>query len=172
VKEQSASEPRILKIVTCPSLSGRASLTYHVGCTDKGEVCFRIWNTASKGVFSKEWVSATDIRKVLAQHESVAALMLLPVFQVGRSVNTAGFLLAALKNEGLVSLSPTAAHRYLPVESKSFAEEVSALIKAGTSLDASADAPVAVKESARRKKPRGPAAAAPWDVEAKAGDQS
>jgi hypothetical protein len=167
VKEHSASEPRILKIVTCPSLSGRASLTYHVGCTDKGDVCFRIWNTASKGVFSKEWVSATDIRKVLAQHESVAALMLLPVFQVGRSVNTAGFLLAALKNEGLVSLSPTAAHRYLPTESKSFAEEVSALMKAGTSLDASVVAP-RPKEGGR-KKTRAAVAAAPWDRDATGG---
>jgi hypothetical protein len=169
VRDQPASEPRILKIVTCPSLSGRASLTYHVGCTDKGDVCFRIWRTASKGVFSKEWVSATDIRKVLAQHESVAALMLLPVFHVGRSVNTAGFLLAALKNEGLVSLSPTAAHRYLPAEFKSFAEEVSALIKAGTSLDASADAPTAVPKGGGRKKTRAAVAAAPWDRDATGG---
>lgn len=159
MKEQSASEPRILKISTCPSLSGRASLTYHVGCRGEKEVCFRIWDTSGKGIFSKEWVCASDIQKVLATNESLAALTLLPLFKAGRSVNTAGFLLAALKNEGLVELSADEAHRYVPVASKSFMEEVQALIKAGTSLDAGEVPPIKKARKGSRS------AAPPWPSE-------
>lgn len=155
----SESEPRILKICTCPSLSGRASITYHVGHRGSNEVCFRIWDTSGKGIFSKEWVCAPDIQKVLAQHESVAALTLLPLFKVGRSVNTAGFLLAALKNEGLVQLSPEVAHHYVPVASKGFMEEVQALIKSGTSLDPGVVPPIKKTRKGSRS------ASPPWPSE-------
>jgi len=157
MNEQVAAEPRILKICTCPSLSARASLTYHVGCNDKGDVCFRIWDTSGKGVYSKEWVSAADIQKVLAQHQSIAAPLLLPLFKAGRSVNTAGFLLAVLKNEGLVVLSADAAHRYERKDSDSFVAEVQGLIKAGTNLDPAAQPPAAKKKSRRT------ADGAPWN---------
>lgn len=150
------NEPCILKISTCASLSGRASITYHVGYRGQQEVCFRIWNTSGKGNFSKEWVCASDIQKVLAQNESVAALTLLPLFKVGRSVNTAGFLLAVLENEGLVELSADIAHRYVPVASKQFLEEIQGLIKAGTSLDAGAVA--AVRKTRKGSRPAAP----PW----------
>jgi hypothetical protein len=156
MKDQPASEPRILKISTCASLSGRASVTYHLGYRGESEVCFRIWDTSGKGIFSKEWVCASEIQKVLAQNDSIAALTLLPMFKVGRSVNTAGFLLAALRNEGLVQLSPEVAHRYLPIASKSFMEEVQALIKANTNLDAGAVPAIKkARKGSRRRQPRG-----------------
>lgn len=133
--DQSAPEPRILKIATCTSLSGRASLTYHVGVRNERDVCFRIWDTSGRGIFSKEWVCASDIQKVLREHTSLAAPMLLPLFKSGRSVNTAGFLLAALRNEGLVDSSPDEAHKYIRVESQAFVQEVTELMKTGVSLD-------------------------------------
>lgn len=137
MNDQSASEPRILKIANCSSLSGRTTLTYHVGCYDERNVCFRIWTTNGKGVFSKEWTSAFDINSVLAENPSLAAPILLPIFKKSRSVNTAGFLLAALKNEGLVKPSPDVAHQYLPVPSESFVQDVSALIASSVDLNPS-----------------------------------
>lgn len=161
---QSDSEPRILKIAACPSLSGRTAITYHLGCRDKDDVCFRIWDTSGKGVFSKEWVCATDIQRVLGQCESIYATSLLPVFKVGRSVNTAGFLLAALKHEGLVALSPDEAHRYVRMQSEQFIAQTAALIKSGVSLDPVKDAPAPGEGGKRgRRKASPPAWAAPAD---------
>lgn len=149
MNDQPDSQPRILKISLCPSLSARTTITYHLGCRDKDNVCFRIWDTSGKGVFSKEWVCASDIQKVLSQHESLSAASLLPVFTVGRSVNTAGFLLAVLKHEGLVALSEDQPHKYVRVQSEQFVAQTAALIKSGNSLDPVADAPAVEKVGKR-----------------------
>jgi hypothetical protein len=151
---------RILKIVTCFSLSGRSQLTYHVGASEAGDVCFRIWDTDGKGIYSKEWVCAADIHKLLAQEQSIAAQMLLPLFKIGRSVNSAGFLLAALKNEGLVTNHPEEPHRYVRVDSSGWVEEVTGLMKAGTNLDQEQVPPM----KKRRKGSRAPAWAAPSEA--------
>lgn len=161
MNEPSVSEPRIVKIAVCLSLSERTSITYHLGCRDKDDICFRIWGTSGKGVFSKEWVCASDIQKVLGQHQLLNATTLLPVFKVGRSVNTAGFLLAVLKHEQLVAHSPDEAHKYLRVPSEKFVAEMAALIKAGVSLDPLENAPATEKGKKGgkrgRQKPGSPA---------------
>ncbi len=162
MSEQQTPELRILKINTCPSLSGRTSITYHVGCSDKQDVCFRIWDTSGKGVFSKEWVCAAEIQKVLAQHELVAAPALLPVFKIGRSVNTAGYLLAVLKQEGLVALSSEVAHKYVRVQSEAFVAEVAALIKKGINLDPNE---AAAPTGSGKAKARRTAALPAWEIE-------
>lgn len=154
--ELTSSDLRIIKIATCPSVSGRTTLNYHIGCRKDGDVCFRVWETSGKGVFSKEWVCASDIHKLLAQHDSLTAPMLLPVFSVGRSVNSAGFLLAVLKNEGLLTLSADTAHQYVKTDPAEFAKEMKALIKSGVSLDATADSPEIKKTRKGRR--------APWDA--------
>ena len=159
---QTASEPRILKIATCPSLSGRASLTYHVGFRDERDLCFRIWDTSGKGIFSKEWVCAPEIQKVLGQHESLSAALLLPLFKVGRSINTAGFLLAALRNEGLVALDPEEAHKYVRVESQAFVAEMTELMKSGVSPDPGQVTAI--------RKTRRPGRVSPWHSEPQAGE--
>ena len=141
MNEPSVSEPRIVKIAECSSLSARTSITYHLGCRDKDDICFRIWDTSGKGVFSKEWVCAFDIQKMLGKHKLLNATTLLPVFKVGRSVNTAGFLLAVLKHEQLVAQSPDDAYKYMPVPSEKFVAAMVTLIKSGASLDPVENAP-------------------------------
>jgi hypothetical protein len=163
MNQEPGTEPRILKISTCQSLSGRTTVTYHVGCRDERDVCFRLWKTSGKGVFSKEWVCASDIHVLLKEHDSLTAPLLLPLFTVGRSVNSAGFLLAVLKNEGLVSLSEEHAHQYVRTDPAAFAAEIMQLIKSGVSLDANKDAPPP-KETGK-KKARGATGAPPWGTD-------
>jgi hypothetical protein len=160
MNEQQQHEPRILKVNTCSSLSGRTSITYHVGCVEAQDVCFRIWDTSGKGVFSKEWVTASDIQKVLSQHERITGPSLLPIFKKGRSVNTAGYLLAVLREEGLAALSPDMPHKYVRVQSEAFVAEVAALIKKGVNLDPSEAA------SSGKPKTRRSAALPAWEIEA------
>jgi hypothetical protein len=53
---------RILRIATCPSLSGRSELTYHVGCNrETNAISFRLWENSSSGMFSNTWFSLKDV---------------------------------------------------------------------------------------------------------------
>ena len=108
------TEVKVLKTGVCPSLSGRSSLTYHIGCRsdliDKAGaefndgVSFRIHGNSGSGLFSDQWVPSTSLKTIFDKEKSknaVTSSSLNSVF-AGRSVNTAGFILAVLKAEGLV----------------------------------------------------------------------
>lgn len=51
------SSIRIIKASTCPSLSGKSTLTYHIGCNSESDIQFRVVDNTGGGFFSKEWVS-------------------------------------------------------------------------------------------------------------------
>jgi hypothetical protein len=114
VSSNNDAEIKVLKIAECPSLSGRSSLTYHIGCRgdllDKAgaefndALSFRIHANSGSGLFSDQWVPVSALKTVFDKENSkdaVTSSSLNSVF-VGRSVNTAGFILAVLKAEGLV----------------------------------------------------------------------
>ena len=64
----------------------------------------RIHRNSGIGFSSNEWVSLADIQKTVCKipaGKPVTAIVLGELFQ-GRSVNTSGFLLAALVQEGLL----------------------------------------------------------------------
>lgn len=108
------TEVKVLKIGVCPSLSGRSSLTYHIGCRSdlldnngvefNDGVSFRIHGNSGSGLFSDQWVPVASLKTIFDKEKSkdaVTSSSLNSVF-AGRSVNTAGFILAVLKAEGLV----------------------------------------------------------------------
>ena len=91
---------RILKVSTCPSLSGRSDLTYHVGCIDEA-IQLRVYQNSGKGYFNQEWIAFSHIRDALNSQAEITAATLRPII-VGKSVNTASFFLAVLRNLGLI----------------------------------------------------------------------
>jgi len=100
-----------LKIVStskCPTISGKSNLTYNVGIDDEGHFFIRILSNDGGGFFSKEWVSMDAVKALLSgipvDHE-ISSLHLVPLFK-GKSVNTPGYLLAALFNEKMLTLIP------------------------------------------------------------------
>jgi len=114
VSSNTDAEMKVLKNGECPSLSGRSSLTYHIGCSsdllDKAGdefnegISFRIHANSGSGLFSDQWVPVSALKTVFDKEQSkdaVTSSSLNSVF-AGRSVNTAGFILAVLKAEGLV----------------------------------------------------------------------
>ena len=132
------SEPeiRILKSTTCPSLSGKSTLTYHVGCDADKAIYLRIFTNTGKGMFAKDWRALATLGKLLAKippDELITSGSLLPVTK-GKSINTAGFLLAALKNEGLVQDAPDNRRGYVRNEPGEFLAGIQALIASGVSL--------------------------------------
>ena len=105
-KEQ---EFRVLKSGTCPSLSGKSKLTYDIACGAENDLHVRVLKNSGGGYFSAHYVPWVQLSAVLDKNgaKPITSHTLVPLFK-GLSVNTAGFLLAVLKHEGLVQ--PRADH--------------------------------------------------------------
>jgi len=125
---------RILKVNSCPSLSGKSSLTFHLGCNAESEIFFRVYANSSSGYFSQEWVSASKIGKVLSSDPTVTSFTLHNVY-IGKSQNNGGFLLAALFAEGLVNRSAENERQYQLGDPDTFNAEIKTLIESGINID-------------------------------------
>ena len=114
---------RILKTGTCPSLSGKSKLTYEIGAGSASEICVRVTKNTGAGMFSKAWVALDQVHR-LVNDKPITSTTLGPLFK-GGSANSAGFLLAVMKNEGLVQAVGRAYER---LDGKAFFAEVKALM--------------------------------------------
>ena len=127
---------RILKVATCPSLSGKSTLTYHIGCNEKSKILFRIANNTGGGFFSKEWIALDTILNIFDQqpdNKPIVSLLLYPLFQ-GKSLNTPAFLLAVLKQEVLVCQLQDHPKHYERLPSDTFMTEIEKLIQSKVDL--------------------------------------
>jgi hypothetical protein len=93
---------RIIKTNNCESLSSKSKLEYQIGCQGESDLSIRITKNSGGGWFSGEWVSLK--RMIGALESSNQPLTSYPIHTLfsGKSVNTAAFLFAALKEEGLL----------------------------------------------------------------------
>jgi hypothetical protein len=89
---------------TCPSLSGKSTLKYQIGTDDKGEPWLQVTGNTGGGFFNAEPVSLTAIAEMLAKlspNTPISSLYFGSLFR-GSSSNSSGFLLAALRDQGIV----------------------------------------------------------------------
>lgn len=131
----SAPAIRILKVATCPSLSGASQLSYQVGCDAESAIYFQVTkNSGGGGQHNVEWVSMEKIGRALSESTNITSFSLHGVFQ-GKSLNNGGFWLAALKHEGLVLASEDVSVRsYQLGDPGKFMAEMKALIETGVNL--------------------------------------
>lgn len=95
-----------LKLPTCPTLSRKSTLTYELGKDAAKAFHFRIVSCDGGGFFSPEWIAWTAIQTAINKSMGpLTSLCLRPLFK-GKSVNTSGYLLAALVAEGLLEPMP------------------------------------------------------------------
>lgn len=96
------------------TVSGKSDLTYHIGKDDESNMHIRVWVNSSNGFFSNEWVQLSAIIALLEKQagESFTSFVLEPLF-TGKSVNTPGFLVAILLNEGLLALEEGKKQKYV-----------------------------------------------------------
>lgn len=95
-----------LRITTCPTLSRKSKLTYELGLDAAKAFHYRIVSCDGGGFFSPEWVAWTAIQAAIKKSVGpLTSLCLRPLFK-GKSVNTSGYLLAALVAEGLLEPLP------------------------------------------------------------------
>jgi hypothetical protein len=112
------SEPPIEVIYTgtCPSISGRSNLTFDIGRnTEDASLHLRIASNDGGGMFYEGWASATQIDEIVKGKQELTAKSF-RVLHPGRSINTAGFVLASLKHLGLVRVNEenTRLHEHVP----------------------------------------------------------
>lgn len=103
---------RIVFQGTCPKLTnrGRGDLSYELGIDDSaGESYLRISANVSSGAFSNEWLALSKLRSLLEsavnQQKAFSAKVIESLF-TRRSANNCGYLAAALKAEGVLSVLP------------------------------------------------------------------
>lgn len=125
---------RIIKIATCPTCSGKATLTYYFGCSDDKLTYVRIVSNSGGGFFSEEWVGVAAILTELDQAKfPVTSFPLIKLFS-GKSVNTPGFLLAVLKHEGLVKRLEGKIRGYEKLDPTPFMLELDKLVSSDVNL--------------------------------------
>jgi hypothetical protein len=86
----------------CPSLTGRSQLTFQAArLKGTDSLHLRLAANSGKGMFCKDWAPINRIDAILARANSVTARTFNEVHP-GKSINTGGFLLAVLKELGVV----------------------------------------------------------------------
>ena len=128
-------EIRVLKIGSCPSLTGKSMLTYQIGCTAESDIQFRVAGNTGGGFFSDEWVAFNTIQAAFDKQPKgpIVSHILYPLFQ-GRSLNTPAFLLAILKAEGLVKPLGDKKRGYERIDPSEFIAEIKKLISSAIDL--------------------------------------
>ena len=149
-KPVAVSDFRVLKISTCPSLSGRSTLTFHLGVSPDSDIKLRVFANSGGGFFCKDWVSLKAIQQIMEKRTAanpVVSSSFGGLF-AGKSVNTTGFILAVLKHIGLVTPIKGKPRCYEAADSSAFMTELKALID--SSVDLNTDKPI--PQSAASKK--------------------
>lgn len=126
---------QVVTITTCPTLSGRSQLTYHIGCIGT-EIQIRIVANTAAGYFNDEWIPFSTIQQkfdTVPAGLHITSFLLHEMFQ-GKSVNTPAFLFAVLKNEGLVQQAKEKQRQYERVDPAAFVARIRELIAAGINL--------------------------------------
>ncbi len=101
----------------CPSISGRSTLCFVVGRhTEDGTLHLRITaNRGGAGMYCKDWASARAIQDVVLGEGELTAKSF-HVLHPGKSINSGGFVLAALKDLGFIrpNADNTRLHEHIP----------------------------------------------------------
>ena len=89
---------------TCPSLTNTSKISYKIATDPSSNIYFQIIKNSNVGKFSEEWIAYKDAKAALP----IGSFSSAPLRKLYRnkSLNTPGFLLAALLNEGIVEREP------------------------------------------------------------------
>ena len=125
-------DSRVLKSETCPSLSGKSTLTYHVGTSPELVISIRVFANSGGGFFNRDWIEFKTLQKVLGKRTGANPVTSSAFGELfpGKSVNTTGFLLAVLKHIELVRPLPDKPRCYEFVDPGKWLAEIEALMTA------------------------------------------
>ncbi len=144
---------RVLRVNSCPSLSGRSTLTYRIACNAESEIHLSVTGNSAAGQFNATPIPLATIEKLLLAHpadKQMSARVLLPVFR-SKSSNSPAFLFAAILAEGLVKAGADKDSGYSVGDIEAFRQAMSALVASDTNL-AVAEAALAIPVKPRSAK--------------------
>jgi hypothetical protein len=144
---------RILKIGRCPTVSGKSTLTYHVGCTPESAIQIRLYANSGNGFLNQDWIPWTAIQERLKPQsgETFFTSQVLHALFRGKSLNSPGFLMAVLKAEGVVKASAVKRRCYEPTKDAGFLARIERLMASAVALDVDADAKPAAKAKPKKQ---------------------
>jgi len=124
-EDQEAIDPIVvINKGQCTSLSGLSELEYEIGQHSEDDSLFmRLSGNTGAGLYCPNWVSAKDIQDIVLGATQMTSTSLKPLFE-GTSINSAGFLLAALRELGLVRVSATNSRHHEHTPGSTFAQVV------------------------------------------------
>ena len=149
---------RILKNASCPTLSDKGTLGYHIGINANNELLIRVATNSGGGYFSSEWVTFSTALNLLQNADKLlTSYSLLTLFK-GKSVNTPAFLFAALKSEGLIATDIANPRCYALMPTDAFMAQMAILKASDINLEviepkAKLAKPAPIKKSSTTKKP-------------------
>jgi hypothetical protein len=141
---------RILKIARCPTVSGKSTLTYHLGCTPESVIKIRLYGNTGNGFLNQDWIAWTAIQEKLELHSPFTSQVLHALFS-GKSLNSPGFLMAVLKAEGVVKASTVKGRCYELTKDAGFLAEIERLMASSVELDADTEGREEAKTAAKAK---------------------
>ena len=154
-KSEDNPDMKILKTATCPTLSGKSTLTYQIGLSPESIVHLRISKNSGGGFFSDEWISLDSIIDTLKKRPAgspVLSHFLTPLLK-GKSVNTSAFILAALSHLKLIRPLPGKKRQHELLDPMPFLDQVTQMmdgeVKTGGTTRKTAGA--STKKAATRK---------------------
>lgn len=110
----------------CQSLSGRSTLDFAIGRhSEDGTLRLSITGNSGGGMWCKDWCSASAIQDVVLGEGELTAKSF-HVLHAGRSINTGGFILATLKELGLIRANDENSRLHEHVPGTTFEKVVSA----------------------------------------------
>ena len=114
--DPAASDIKVVASKSCPSLSGKGTISYKLGLDPDGNLHIRLHENSGGGFFNDDWVSAqalVDALLAVKGSKTLTSMALAPLFR-GRSANTPSFLTAVLRNEGaLLPYKRTSRHHVI-----------------------------------------------------------
>lgn len=94
-------EIQATRSASCPSLSGRSTISFEVG--NKGDSQYiRLSGNSAGGIFCKDWIELRQIQQILTGLPNITSKALQPLF-AGKSSNSPGFLAACIITEKMAS---------------------------------------------------------------------
>ena len=100
----------------CPSLSNRSTLTYAIGRHAKDATLhLRIVRNSGGGMSCTDWAESSQIEAIVKGGPELTAKSF-QALHPGKSINTGGFLMAVLKDLGLIRANAenTRLHEHVP----------------------------------------------------------
>jgi hypothetical protein len=97
---------KTIKQDTCPGLSGENTLTYEIGIEQDKTFWLRLVKSSGGGFLHNDWLSVDAIMATLRKAATPFTSWVVHTLFLRKSANSPAFLMAVLRQEGLVTSAP------------------------------------------------------------------